>query len=522
MPSQPCNSLNSKVLALRYPALAVAILAVLSGCQSLDQQTVDAGIAVDLSSKAPHEPLWINGPVQAEQPKDVWERVRAGYQLQDNIGVNPRIEQQRLWFASNPSFVEKSGERSNPYIHYIVERLQERNMPMELALLPMIESAYNPFAYSSANAVGLWQFIPSTGRHFNLRQTSWYDGRRDVTASTQAAMNYLARLHEMFNGDWLLALAAYNAGEGRVSRAIERNQKLGLPTDYWNLSLPQETQNYVPKLLALSQVIMAPDAYGVSLSPIANEPYFEEVELKQRMDLSRIAALAEVDEDELYLLNPAFKKRITVDGPQHLLVPTEKVELLTANLSTLKPQDLQNWQEYVVRPGDNLHGIAKRYELSVASIKELNQLAGNTLRIGQHLSLPAMGQPVPDSTPQRTTNTAVASASRNYQVRKGDNLWQIAKAHNVSVSEIQRWNALKGNALRIGQNLKLQGTGTAATQAIAQLERDDVTYYKVRKGDSLHLIAKRFNVQMKNLQSWNPRTGKALKPGQVLTLRLPN
>ena len=170
-------------------------------------------------------------------------------------------------------------------------------------------------------------------------------------------MDYLARLHEMFNGDWLLALAAYNAGEGRVSRAIERNQKLGLPTDYWNLSLPQETQNYVPKLLALSQVIMAPSAYGVSLAPIANEPYFEEVELKQRMDLARVAALAEVDEDELYLLNPAFKKRVTVDGPQHLLVPTQKVELLTANLSTLKPED-RGLQEYVVRAGDNLHGLS--------------------------------------------------------------------------------------------------------------------------------------------------------------------
>jgi membrane-bound lytic murein transglycosylase D len=320
----------------------------------------------------------------------------------------------------------------------------------------------------------------------------------------------------MFNGDWLLALAAYNAGEGRVSRAIERNQKLGLPTDYWNLSLPLETQNYVPKLLALSQVIMAPDAYGVSLAPIANEPYFEEVELKQRMDLARVAALAEVDEDELYLLNPAFKKRVTVDGPQHLLVPTQKVELLTANLSTLKPED-RGLQEYVVRAGDNLHGIANRYELSVASIKELNQLTGNTLAVGQHLSLPTSLEPVPDEAPQRTVNTAVAS--RSYTIRNGDNLWQIAKAHNVSVNDIQRWNALKGNSLHVGQTIKLQGSNASA-KTVAQ--RDDVTYYKVRKGDSLHLIAKRFNVQMQKLQSWNPRTGKALKPGQVLTLRLAN
>ncbi len=270
----------------------------------------------------------------------------------------------------------------------------------------------------------------------------------------------------------------------------------------------------MPKLLALSQVVMAPDAYGVSLAPIANEPYFEEVELKQRMDLARVAALAEVDEDELYLLNPAFKKRVTMDGPQHLLVPTQKVELLTANLSTLKPED-RGMQEYVVRAGDNLHGIANRYELSVASIKELNQLTGNTLAVGQHLSLPTSLQAPPDEAPQRAVNTTVAS--RNYTIRNGDNLWQIAKAHNVSVNDIQRWNALKGNSLRVGQTIKLQGGNGSSAKTVA-----DVTYYKVRKGDSLHLIAKRFNVQMKNLQSWNPRTGKALKPGQVLTLRLPN
>ena len=516
MPSLSRNSLNKKALALRYPTLAVAICAVLSGCQSMDQQTDDGALAVDLSVRTPHAPLWVQG-AQTEQPKDIWERLRGGYQLQDSIGVNPRIEQQRLWFASNPSFVEKAGERSSPYIHYIVERLEERNMPMELALLPMIESAYNPFAYSPAHAVGLWQFIPSTGRHFNLRQTRWYDGRRDVTASTQAAMDYLVKLHDMFNGDWLLALAAYNAGEGRVSRAIERNQKLGLPTDYWNLSLPQETQNYVPKLLALSQVVMAPDAYGVALAPIANQPYFEEVELKQRMDLAKVAELAKVDEDELYLLNPAFKKRVTVDGPQLVLVPMEKAEQLTASLTNLKPEDQLQWQEYVVKPGDNLHGIAQRYELSVASIKDLNQLAGNTLRVGQQLSLPTYEQPaISDEPQQRLAQTA---APRSYKVRSGDNLWQIAKAHNVSISDIQRWNAMGSNALRVGQNLKLQGAQVASSGSQA---RDGVTYYKVRKGDSLHLIAKRFNVQMKNLQSWNPRTGKALKPGQVLTLRLPN
>ena len=468
------------------------------------------------------EPEWITTTLQVPEPEDIWERVRNGYQLQDAIGINPRIEQQRLWFVSNPSFVEKVGERSNPYIYYIVERLEERNMPMELALLPMIESAYNPLAYSHADAVGLWQFIPSTGRSFNLRQTSWYDGRRDVMASTNAAMNYLSRLHEMFGGDWLLALAAYNAGEGRVARAIERNRELGLPTDYWNLSLPSETQNYVPKLLALSQVVMSPEAYGVSLEPIANEPYFEKVELKQRMDLSRIAALADLDEDELYLLNPAFKRRITLDGPQHLLVPASKAELLTANLLLMKPEELVDWQQYRVRSGDSLHGIATRYRLTVNTLKDINRLTSNHLSVGQILSIPA--EPgVSPSEPlfQSSTSSAVAS-SRTYRVKSGDNLWLVARAHKVSVADVKRWNNLRGNNLRVGQVLNFKDGSAPAHLASSASARKAATYYRVRNGDSLYLIAKRFKVRMQHLQSWNPKAGKALKPGQTLTLYLPN
>jgi membrane-bound lytic murein transglycosylase D len=435
-----------------------------------------------------------------------------GYRLQDSIGVNPRIEQQRLWFASNPAFVEKSSARSLPYIHYIVERLEERKMPMELALLPMIESAYNPFAASPANAAGLWQIVPSTGRNFNLRQTRGYDGRRDVTASTEAAMNYLSTLHDLFDGDWLLALAAYNAGEGRILRAIERNQQLGLPTDYWNLSLPPQTQDYVPRLLALSQVIMTPQAYGVALNPIANQPYFESVEVKQSLDLARIAQLAEVDEDELYLLNPAFKKRITIEAPQHLLVPAQNAERLSSNLSNIGVPAQAQRPEHVVQPGDNLPSIAQRYALSVDSLKELNQLTGNTLRIGQLLSL--YPQPSGDNT---SVSRQEKTASTAYKVRPGDNLWLIARAHRVSVQDLQRWNALQGKSLRIGQVLELHAPAPKARTAGPS---DAVTYYRVRKGDSLHLIAKRFKVPLKKLQNWNPLTGKALQPGQRLTLYL--
>ena len=459
------NSINSDALTRLLKAIAVAVSATLAGCQSIDHsvQTAERP-SLKLSKRIPQEPLWLSEKPSPVAPQDVWERMRQGFKLQDGQNVNPRIEQQRLWFASNPSFLENAGERGSLYIHYIVERLEERNMPLELALLPAIESAYNPMAYSHANAVGLWQFIPSTGRYFNLRQTRAYDGRRDITASTLAALNYLNRLHDMFNGDWLLALAAYNAGEGTVSRAIERNEKLGLPTDYWNLPLPQETKDYVPKLLALSQVVLAPEAYGINLNPIANEPYFEMVEIKQSMDLSRVAALAEIDEDEMFQLNPAYKQRATIDGPQHLLVPTSKAQLLTTSLSNLKPEELVS-----LRPKKPV----------------FDNLASNP----------------------------PARLNRKYQVKRGDNLTLIAKTNKVNVKDLQRWNQLTGKDLKVGQTLVMQDTRKATVKKPTQ--------YKVKKGDSLYIVAKRFNVEMQHLKRWNPSSAKALKPGQMLTVSNP-
>ncbi|MNF40011.1 Membrane-bound lytic murein transglycosylase D precursor [compost metagenome] len=460
------KTFNPDALPRLAQAIAIALTATLVGCQSTSHVSDSESIrAHNQAARMKQKPvILVQKPTP---PQDVWERMRQGFKLQDGIAVNPRIEQQRLWFASNPSFLEGAGDRGSLYIHYIVERLEERDMPLELALLPAIESAYNPMAYSRSHAVGLWQFIPSTGRYYNLRQTSLYDGRRDITASTIAALDYLSRLHDMFNGDWLLALAAYNAGEGTVSRAIERNEKLGLPTDYWNLPLPQETRDYVPKLLALSQVVMAPQAYGINLNPIANEPYFEVVEINDRLDLSRVAELAQIDEDELVQLNPAYKKRITVDGPQQLLVPTAKAQLLTASLSNMKPEELL------------------------------------TLKPKQRVF-----EEVASQAPARIT------AKRSYRVKPGDNLTSIAKANKVDVKDLQHWNNLSGKSLKAGQTLVMQDTSAK--------DQKKSTQYKVRKGDSLYLVAKRFNVEMQHLKRWNPRSGHALKPGQTLTVYLPH
>ncbi|MBK5540899.1 transglycosylase SLT domain-containing protein [Pseudomonas sp. TH05] len=477
MSSSIRKTINSDALTRLAQAIAVAVSATLAGCQSTSHvPQTEASHTQNFNARIKQKPIWLSEKPSPQVPQDVWERMRQGFQLQDGLGVNPRIEQQRLWFASNPSFLENAGERGSLYIHYIVERLEERNMPLELALLPVIESAYNPMAYSRADAVGLWQFIPSTGRYFNLRQTRFYDGRRDITASTTAAMDYLTRLHDMFNGDWLLALAAYNAGEGTVSRAIERNEKLGLPTDYWNLPLPAETQAYVPKLLALSQVVLSPEAYGVNLNPIANEPYFQVVEINQRMDLSKVAAVANIDEDELFQLNPAFKQRTTIDGPQHLLVPTSKAQLLTTSLSTMRPEEL----------------------ISQRPLKPVFEGA---------------------------TRAEIAGVKRTYRVKRGDNLGTIAKANKVEVKDLQRWNQLTGKNLKVGQTLVMQDKTrrtSGRTTTVVAANNKKSTQYKVKQGDSLYMVAKRFNVEMQHLKRWNPRAGQALKPGQMLTVYLPH
>ena len=509
----PAKDTPAPAPATALRALAIAICLTIAGCQSQapsDLERTDR----ELGARLETPPDWLEVSEAQSEPQDIWARIRAGFQLQDLLDTDPRIERQRLLMASRAESIEQASKRSEPYIHYIVERLEERDMPLELALLPVIESAYTPVAYSRAHAVGLWQFIPSTGLHFNLRQTRWYDGRRDITASTDAALRYLDYLHDLFDGDWLLALAAYNAGEGTVSRAIERNQRQGLPTDYWNLKLPQETQNYVPKLLALSQLVANAESYGISLSPVANEPYFQAIPLDQRLDLSRVAKLAQMDEDELYRLNPAFTRRVTFDGPKQLLVPAASVELLAANLAQLQDEPIADWQQYRVRPGDTLGAIAKRYKLSVGEVRELNQLRSNQLRIGQVLTIPAP----PAETPRGQLLQAVArneEKPRSYRVKPGDNLWDIAAAHQVTVQDLQRWNRLSGSRLTTGQTLLVQRGAAAPAPASGK-----ATYYKVRKGDSLYEIARRFNIELQHLRRWNPGSA-VLKPGQTLTLYLP-
>lgn len=330
LPLGPVNLPRS----IRLASLTGAMLC--AGCQSFGyppeakiERTPRLVAGLSRSSDA------VARPLPANDGSDIWGRLGREFSLADHSGINERILRQRDWLLGNPAFLRNASQRASPYLYFIVENLVQRAMPAELALLPIIESAYSPKATSIRGAAGLWQFMAATGRDFNLRQTAWYDGRRDVVASSKAAMDYLRRLHDQFGGDWLLAMAAYNAGEGTVTRAVVANQRRGLPTDYWHLSLPRETQDYVPRLLALSLLVREPTNYGVRLSSVANTPYFTLLDLTRPVDLGQLAANAGIDEDVLLGLNPAFLRKKTIDGPAYLLVPRDQARQLSASLAKI-------------------------------------------------------------------------------------------------------------------------------------------------------------------------------------------
>ncbi len=499
--------------------LAGLLALLLAGCQSVPQQSGKTPARSDKPLTNWGSPL---GDSRQESPHNIsisiWDRIRDGYRLQQYIDDNPRVDQQRIGFLNRTSTIENLSQRSAPYIHYVVEQLEANDMPLELALLPMIESSYDPLAYSHAQAAGLWQFIPSTGRLFNLKQNSLYDGRRDVAASTTAAIAYLKRLHDLFNGDWLLALAAYNAGEGTVSRAIERNALKGLPTDYWNLPLPGETRNYVPRLLALSQIVQSPEAYGIRLADVANEPYFELVSVPGQIDLARIARISDMEETELLALNPAYKQRITPSGETQLLVPVDKADEISDSLDESGVQ----WASHEVGNGEKLEQIARRYHVSASAIREINHLRGEP-RTGQTLRIPQLAPPGKDPLYARLQYEGPQPRSRlvTYRVRPGDTLSSIASRHKVSVRELRSQNRLRSDSLRVGQELQISGGSTASASTASKPAAPKAISYRVRSGETISSICRRHGVSAQDLQRWNPALSRGLKAGQTLTIHPP-
>lgn len=447
--------------------LATTLGLALAGCQT---QTVHKQpLNTNATATKPVKSNISTDGIQA-QPADLWQLTRQHLQLPLDY-QSARLESQVNWYLRHPSHMARVTERAQPYYHHILHEVLKRNMPAEIALLPIVESAYDPFAYSHGSAAGPWQFIPGTAQHFGLRSSWWYDGRRDILASTDAALTYLQQLHQRFDGDWLLALAAYNAGGGTVSRAIRRNSEQGKPTDYWSLELPAETKAYVPKLLAVSRLVRDAESLGVTLAPIDDTPHFEVVETGGQIDLAQAASLAGLDLDTLYRLNPGFNRWATdPEGPHLLLIPTENVAQLRHALIELPPEKRVNWHRYTVRPGDTLSTIAKHFDSSVSVIRQGNKLNGSLIRVGQALLVPkpsASSDNYSLSAEQRVQAERMqleqrAKLKHYHRVHSGESFWSIARRYGVGVRDLARWNQMApGDTLKVGQTLLLLNVDVA-------------------------------------------------------------
>jgi membrane-bound lytic murein transglycosylase D len=391
-------------------------------------------------------------PGGADPPGDLWQRIRAGFAMAELR--SPLVTEREAWYAQRPDQMRLFVDRSRRYLFHIVEEIERRGMPTELALLPMVESAYNPMAYSRAHASGLWQFIPSTGRNYNLGQNWWYDARRDILASTSAALDYLQQLREMF-GDWHLALAAYNMGENGVQRAIDRNRAKGQAANYQSLRMPNETRRYVPTLQALKNIFADPGAFGLELDPIPNAPVFVTVTLTRDIDLRVAAKLAEMPVEELVALNPGHNRPVAAaaHAPQ-LVLPTDRAEAFIRNLESHE-LPLSSWQTYTFKAGDRLEKLAAEHRVSVERLRAINGLGPKaTVVVGQQLLLPQKGteaasEPLP---PVFTSPARVAA----YVVKKGDTWAGIANAFGVRIADLRRWN--DGAQLAVGETLVIQST----------------------------------------------------------------
>ncbi|MGM0451212.1 MAG: LysM peptidoglycan-binding domain-containing protein [Pseudomonadota bacterium] len=523
--------------------LSAMSLPLLSGCETLEQREVQADdgtpaitrtarMDADVRNDGALEPEKEKGEVSEEAGSDyttVWERLRDNFSL-DLDSNDPRVRSQLAWYSRNQTYMDRTAERAKRYLPYIIREIEERGMPGELALLPLVESAYDPFAYSHGRASGIWQFIPGTGRAFGMDQNWWYDGRRDIISSTEGALSYLQQLADRFDGDYELALASYNAGAGRVLGAIRRNERHGEATDYWNLNLPTETRHYVPKLIALARIIDDPRAHGISLKPIPDESYFEVVDVGGQIDLAQAAAMASVDVNEIYRLNPGFNRWATApEGPHRLLIPADSAEQFREALATLPDDQRVSWKNYQVENGDTLISIARSFNTTPDVIRKHNDINGQTIRQGQRLLIPVAGDSsnayaLSESNRRaaQQTNSGEKGQDRiDYRVDAGDTLWDIASAHDVSVSKLASWNSLApGDTLQPGETLAIwSDKPKSSSSRDKRKEMVRRVGYTVRSGDSLRRIANRFNVGVSEIAQWNNiNTQDYLQPGQQLKL----
>lgn len=465
-------------------------------------------------------------PAEAVVVGDVWQRIKQGYALPEQS--SPYTATHESWYAARPDYIHRMLERSRKYLYYVVEEVQKRGMPTEIALLPMVESAYNPQAYSRSHASGIWQFMPQTGRHFGLKQNWWIDNRRDITAATDAALDYLQKLHVMF-GAWDLALAAYNAGEGTVMRAIERNRKRGLPTDYAHLVLPAETMNYVPKLQAIKNLVTNPERFGVEITPLANQPYFTVVSAPQQIDARVAAELAGISVEEFNALNPEYNRPVLAsNGATHeILLPVDAAPVFAAKLADYD-QPLVSWQTYHAKRGERMASIAKKFGIGLGELRSINGLPlRNTMASAKALLVPNQEDTatliaVSDHAANPTDSVGIAKASRFHIVKRGENLQLIAKRYGMQVKELMALNKLKSSRINAAQKLLIMADDKVVASSRKSAAHGQSTHYIVKRGDTLDSIARRFDVALDDLQRWNNIKGSRIIPGHKLTIISPD
>nr|WP_232004062.1 LysM peptidoglycan-binding domain-containing protein [Legionella jordanis] len=449
----------------------------------------------------------------AKATQNVWDVLRSQFMLNHEV-TQPEVQSQLRWLVSHPSYLNKLAS-SEPYIYHIVTEIRKRKMPGEIALIPMIESAYDPFAYSGAGAAGLWQLMPGTGNNLGLKQDWWFDARRSIRPSTDAALNYLTYLNRYFNGNWILAIAAYDSGEGTVARAIKNSRQSSKNIRFWSLPLPAETRAYVPRLLALAEIIKYPQRYHVSLPDIPHVPYFEEVNIGSQIDLNRAARLAGISYKDLIKLNPGYNRWATAPyKPFKLLIPANKVANFNRNLASVPEEKRVSWSRYQVRPGDDLNSIARRNFTTVSMLRQLNQLKADKLKPGQYVLIPSTKNAAPVST-QKPMLLAVAdkpATTESYKVvhivQKGESIHILETKYHVTAQEIRQWNNMTpAQPLALGQQLIIW--------------KRTIKYgvYVVKAGDNLSRIAQKNHTKTSVLAKLNPGINqKHLKPGQKLVI----
>ena len=443
---------------------------------------------------------------------DIWEILKN--ELSWNTYNNKADVQKEINRINNHGswYFNYLSEQASPYIQYVIQELKSRDLPLELALLPFIESNYDPNAFSHGSAAGFWQIIPSTARQYGVPINSWYDGRRDIVISTKAALDYLTRLHKLFNEDWLLAIAAYNAGEGTVSYLQKRNTTWGKNTDFWSLNLPKETKQYVPRFLALIHTVKNSNSLGIELPDLNNEEQFKITYWPSQIDLTALADIVDISLREIYKLNPGFNYwQSAPDGPHQVLIPIKNANFINEIINDLPDNKIQ-WIHYRVQSGDCLSKLAKNYSTSVSLIKKINKLSTNRIIVDDELLIPKIVS-------IGVKNSYIPHYT-DYQIKRGDSLWDLSKTFNVSIDKISLWNDLgKEDLLKIGNTIKLYLCENQ--HDISRPETIQKVAYNVRNGDSLVRIANRFNVSVSELVTWNRKIKKQpglIFPGQYLVI----